>query len=127
MIKLKSILKEIYLKKSKFSVHPSENPGSRVSTALYILGVDPSMIYGLRNPKKGIKYNSNTRVSGSIWSRSDEYMWEVLEMAKNNYMKLIKQFHPDIVGKEGEEKSKQLNIAWKIIQKAFSKRGYQLP
>lgn len=104
-----------------------ENPTNKVQTALLILGIDSSLIYGVRNMKKGISYNPNSKVSGGFWNRNDEYYWNILEMARNNYIFLIKKYHPDVSGKEGEEKTKQLNSSWDLIRKSFAKKGYELP
>lgn len=103
-----------------------ENPGNKVQTALLILGIDPSLIYGVRHQVKGISYNPNSKVSGGFWSRGDEYLWNILEMAKNNYVSLIKKYHPDVSGPEGEQKARELNVAWNLVKTTFAKKGYDI-
>lgn len=102
------------------------NVGNKVQTALLLLGIDPSLIYGTRHQTKGINYNPNSSVSGGFWNRSNEYYWNMLELAKQNYDTLIRKYHPDIFGPKGNEISVQLNTAWNLIKKAFSKKGYEL-
>lgn len=69
-------------------------------------------------------YNNNSYSSRSY----NTEWWKVLEftsipisfdIVKKRYRDLIRKYHPDIAGKNGEEKSKKINLAYEEAKKYF--------
>lgn len=82
-----------------------------IQTALYLLGID----------RKAITPPS---ISSSFWDRPSSYLWNLLELAKRRYELEISAAHPDRGG--DPKRAAQLNSAWKLVQKLFARRGYEL-
>lgn len=82
-----------------------------IQTALYLLGID----------RKAITPPS---ISSSFWDRPSSYLWNLLELAKRRYELEIAHAHPDRGG--DPRRATQLNAAWKLVQKLFARRGYEL-
>jgi hypothetical protein len=89
-----------------------------IGTALYLLGIDPSVIYSNSHPGgKETKF---------FWDRSPDYLWRMLELAKRRYELEIKHSH-SIANKGGSQKrASQLNTVWALVKRMFAKRGYAL-
>jgi hypothetical protein len=100
-------------------------PTTNVQSNLLTLGIDPSLIYGVRVKERGIKYNPNTKVRGSFWNRNDEYYWNILELARRNYISKMRQLNPQTPTGDSEEARKVI-AAWKFVEKSFGDRGYKL-
>jgi len=106
--------KKVYIPKPSTSTEKPKPPVSRTSTiqtALSLLGIDEKEIYGQKK-------------DNSFWDRPSEYLWTMLELAKRRYDLEIIHAHPDQGGYP--KRAVQLNAAWRLAKKLFSKHGYTI-
>src|ERR1039458_2165480 len=81
-----------------------------IGTALYLLGIDPSVLYTSSASRGG-------KQTKKFWDRSPEYLWRMLELAKRRYELEIKHSH-NIANKGGSQKrASQLNIVWALVKR----------
>lgn len=94
----------------------SSYPGRlQIISALKHLGVSQKSLY----PKW-----SRSQPKGGFWLRSVNHL-DILEQARNNFRKQIKEVHPD---KKGgcSRKTLELNRSWGFVQKKFRAAGHTL-
>jgi hypothetical protein len=95
-----------------------------IQMALHLLGIDKKIVY--RTPLSGtIVGAKGKRKESSFWNRPSEFLWRMLELAKDRYKYEIQHAHPDVGG--DPQRAIQLNTAWEMIKKSFARRGYILP
>jgi DnaJ-domain-containing protein 1 len=80
-------------------------------------------------------YQSTMGISKAqgLWSYPPELLWNLLEMARDNYKKYIREYHPDRFPnaspeeiKKNNERAAIINHSWKTIHDIFKRHGYEL-
>lgn len=117
IIKLKDLLVENGLTVSKSTFQPKNT--NIVFGSLKNLGIDPLKI---RNSLQ--KKSPHSKAQG-LWSYEPNVLWELLELARDNYKSMMKKYHPD-VSKEDANKAALLNSSWEIVRRLFAEHGYEL-
>ena len=73
--------------------------------------------------EKWNKTKTETRTYDISWWKDMEFtsMPTDFKTVKRKYIELTKRYHPDIIGKSGEEKMKKLNRAYELAKKYFGR------
>ena len=108
------------VKKKRFRKH--KKAGRSINYHLSVLGLDENLLYKIDGKKQLNKFDNG---KSSIYKRIDPYV--LLNMAKIEYKKLMKRYHPDkhLGGKEKyyTKKSIELNESFSFVKRTLLNHG----
>ena len=105
-----------------------ERDDIQVQVALKAIGISDYDLNSLQGHgithKNGIG-NITGKKKKPFWARGDEYLWNVLELARKKFRERLKFVHGEYIATGKEDELRNLVRAWLIVQKLFKNKGYE--